>query len=144
MRILGIDWGERRVGFAISDPAEIIAVSLCTCEVENERSAVGEVIRLCAENDIELIVVGLPINMNGTKGPIAQKAEAFADRVRKALGLPVELQDERLSTAQVEKTLLNANVSRAKRKQVRDKLAAQVILQSFLDSRSELEFQAER
>ena len=137
MRILGIDWGERRVGVAISDPAEILAVPLCTCEVQSERSAVNEVVRLCKENDVEMIVVGLPINMDGTKGPIAAKAEAFAERLKKSANLPVELWDERLSTAQAERALIAADVSSAKRKQVRDKIAAQVILQAFLDSRAE-------
>jgi putative Holliday junction resolvase len=89
---------------------------------------------LAEERSVTGLVVGLPLNLDGSEGPRALKSRAFAERARAALSLPVELWDERLSTAEVQRVLLAADVSRAKRKQVVDKLAAQVILQSFLEA----------
>ncbi len=132
--ILGIDWGTRRIGIAVSDPSGTMALVLTCVEVRNEQDALQEIVKLCKEAEAGKIVVGLPLNMDGSKGEVALKVECFVDQLIAKTGLPVETWDERLSTAQVERLLLTADVSRQKRKQLRDKLAAQVILQSYLDS----------
>jgi len=136
MRILGIDHGERRIGLAVSDPDGIVATALRTVAVKSPADALLAVKTACRETEAVLIVVGLPVNMNGTKGPMAEKVQAFAKSASEATGLPVEVSDERLSTALIERSLLEADMSRAKRKGVRDKLAAQIILQGYLDLRN--------
>jgi putative Holliday junction resolvase len=134
-RILGIDYGTRRIGMAVSDEAGMLATPLCTAEVRSAPEAVAAVCRVAKEKAAVRIVVGLPLNMDGTKGPMAQEAEAFAQRLAERSGLPVDLSDERLSSGLVERTLLEADLSRGRRKEVRDKLAAQVILQGYLDAK---------
>ncbi len=133
-RILGIDYGTRRLGFALSDPDKIIATPLCVVQVHSTKEAARQVKQLCEEQDIERIVIGMPFNMNGTSGPAAKAVTAFAELLREQTGIPVETWDERLSTSMVERALLESDISRSKRKKVRDKLAAQVILQSYLDA----------
>ena len=137
MRILGVDYGEKRIGFAVSDPAGMLAMPLAVCEVASDAEAVAAVQSHCTSTDAELVVVGLPLNMDGTRGPMALKTQAFAAELGKALAVPVATSDERLTTALVERTLLEADLSRAKRKRVRDKLAAQAILQNYLDARAQ-------
>jgi len=135
-RMLGVDYGRRRMGFAVSDPSATFATPLKVVAVKSRRQAVSEVAKLCRETGSGGVLVGLPLNMDGSKGAMALEAEAFADALRSATRLPVEMWDERLSTELVEHVLLEADVSRKKRKKVRDKMAAQVVLQSYLDSRS--------
>jgi putative Holliday junction resolvase len=139
-RILGVDHGERRLGLAISDVMGILATPLRTVEVSSDADSVKAVCEACAETEAVGIVVGLPLNMDGTVGPIAKRVRAFCDMLRKAIDLDVEEWDERLSSAMVERVLLDADMSRRKRKKVRDKLAAQVILSGYLDSKAEPEF----
>lgn len=134
-RIMGLDYGERRIGIALGDPEAILAVPLRVLDVKSEKAAIRDLVGICDEYDIGNVVVGLPINMNASVGPMAERAQRFADELAKASGLPVEMWDERLSTSLVERTLLDADMSRAKRKKVRDKLAAQVILQGYLDAK---------
>ena len=133
-RRMGIDYGEKRMGVAVCDPAEMFATPLCVVPVRGDAHAAREVKRLADETGAESIVIGLPLNMNGSKGPQALKVEAFAGRVRELTGLPVDLWDERLSSSMAERTLIEANVRREKRKTIVDMLAAQGILQSFMDS----------
>ncbi len=134
-RILGIDYGERRLGFAVSDEAGIIAMPLCVAEVVGVRQAVGEVARLVKEKQAGAAVVGLPLNMNGTRGPAAEAVEHFVALLRAATPVPVTTWDERLSTRAAERILVDADVRRARRKTVIDQLAAQIMLQSYLDRR---------
>ena len=133
MRILGVDYGERRVGVAISDPLGSIALGGETIEVTSLKDAVAKVCATCQEKEVATVVVGLPLNMDGTRGPMVERVERFVVELTEASGLPVVTYDERLSSAMVERTLLDADMSRSKRKGVRDKLAAQVILQGYLD-----------
>ena len=133
--ILGIDYGEKRLGVASSDPLCVISMPLCTIEVQSVKQAIGELCEICRENDIRKIVIGLPLNMDGTRGPMAAKVKAFAGKLGKAANKPIETWDERLSTSQAERALVGADMSRRKRKLVRDKIAAQIILQSYLDAR---------
>ncbi len=135
-RILGIDYGSRRIGIARSDGTGTIALPLKTLAVVSEEDAERQVVSLCAECEADAMVLGLPLNMNGTHGPQAQRVEAFAERLRAATGRPVHLMDERLSSSLVERTLIEADVSRGKRKGVIDKLAAQSILQGYLDAQA--------
>jgi len=134
MRILALDYGERRLGFAVSDSESTIAFPLRVVDVKSRDHAREEVRRLCIETEAERLLVGLPLNMDGTKGPMAQKVEAFIESVREFLDIPVETWDERLSTNIAERVLLEGDLSRRKRKKLRDKLAAQVILQGYLDA----------
>ena len=136
MRILGIDYGEKRVGLAISDPSGSMALTLRTLEVSDENDAVRQIADACKEIEAEKVIVGLPLNMNGTRGPMAEKVTAFVGRLSGRVLIPVETIDERLSTSAVERALVAADVSRAKRKNLRDKLAAQIILQGYLDMAS--------
>ncbi|MEI7437231.1 MAG: Holliday junction resolvase RuvX [bacterium] len=133
-RILAVDLGEKRVGFALSDPTGFLASSLETAHVSNSGETLAAVKRLCSAHQPERIVIGLPLNMDGTNGIAAQKVTAFAARLREKVGLPVDLWDERLTTRLVQRVLIEANLSRSRRKEVVDQLAAQVILQSYLDA----------
>jgi len=135
MKILGLDIGEKRIGIAISDALGIIAQGLETFYRENPPGIIEKLRKIVKEEGVSAIVVGLPLNMDGTEGPKAKEAINFADELKKEIGLPVKLWDERLSTVEVEKLMISAGASRAKRKKKIDKLAAQVILQGYLDSR---------
>lgn len=135
-RMAGLDVGDRTIGVALSDPSGVIARGL---EVIRRGSLAEDLARLqaiLAAHDVERVVVGLPRNMNGTYGPRAEMARRFAARLEAALGLSVVLWDERLTTVQAERTLLEADLSRRKRRQVIDRVAAQIILQNYLDARA--------
>ncbi|MEW6536107.1 MAG: Holliday junction resolvase RuvX [Candidatus Auribacterota bacterium] len=133
-RYLGIDYGEKRIGIAMSDELGIIAKALKF--IPQSESAIAEIIALADVNRVSAIVVGVPKNMNGTLGPAAEAAIAFADQLKKAAASDVYLWDERLTTCQANRTLLEANVSRKKRKQAVDSMAAQLLLQNYLDRRN--------
>jgi putative Holliday junction resolvase len=139
-RILGVDYGTKRVGIAISDPLAMLATPLSIESVHSVEEAITAVCRIARERDVVKIVVGIPINMNGSSGPMALEAGEFVKLLRSASGLPVDVTDERLSTSLVERMLLQADVSRERRKEVRDKLAAQVILQGYLDAQAESDY----
>ncbi len=136
-RTLGVDYGTRRVGFAVSDPLAIVATPLFTKDVLSEAQAIRAVIDVAAEKEAKRVVIGIPLNMDGTKGPMALQVEEFVKRLKDQSGLDVVVWDERLSTGLVERMLVSADVSRTRRKEVRDKLAAQVILQGYLDAHGE-------
>jgi putative Holliday junction resolvase len=131
-RILGIDPGERRIGVALSDPTGTIASPHSV--IDRRTDDVGARVReLCAEYDVDRIVVGLPTSLSGFEGPAAEAARSVGLIVAEASGLPVEFHDERFTTVTAEAALLEGGVRRAKRREVRDKVAAAVILQSYLD-----------
>ena len=135
-RVMGVDYGMRRVGIAISDSMGVVATPSCKLDVETMADAVTQTVALIAEKDVAQIVVGLPLHMNGTHGELAEAAEKFAGKVREASGLPVTMWDERLSSKEAERVLLQADTSRNKRKKVIDKMAAQIMLQSYLDAQA--------
>jgi len=135
VRYLGIDPGKRRVGLAISDPGETFSSPLAVLGRRSTEQVVSEIAGVCRREGVEAIVVGLPLNMDGTKGAAAKEAERLAAQVAEAAGLPVQLWDERLSSVSAERSLLEADMSRQKRRRTIDKVAAQIILQSFLDAR---------
>jgi len=131
-RILGLDPGERRVGVALSDPTGTIASPHSV--IDRRSVELTEAVRsLCEEHDVEQIVVGLPTGLSGVEGPSAKAARTVGTSVADATGLPVEYQDERFTTVTAEAALLEGGVRREKRRDVRDKVAAAVILQTYLD-----------
>ncbi len=137
MRILGLDVGTKTVGVAISDEMGWTAQGLETIKINEERGHFGfdRISELVKQYNVDKIVVGLPKNMNGTIGPRGEACQQFAANLRELLQLDVVMWDERLSTMAAERLLISADVSRKKRKQVIDKMAAVVILQGFLDSK---------
>ena len=135
-RILGLDYGERRVGVAISDPLGMLSTPVETLQVTGMNNAVEQVAGVVAEREVAKLLVGLPLNMDGTKGELAEKAEAFAEKLQTKTGLEVVMWDERLTSKEAERVLLEADVSRGKRKKVIDKMAAQILLQSYLDAQA--------
>jgi putative Holliday junction resolvase len=135
-RVLGVDFGERRLGLAVSDMRDGLALPLRVVVVSDEEAAHAAVAAAVRDTGAVAVVVGLPLTLDGRRGPMAQRAEAFAERLRRGLGIPVDTWDERLTTRLVERTLLDADLSRARRRDVRDKLAAQIMLQGYLDARA--------
>ncbi|WP_341281815.1 Holliday junction resolvase RuvX [Paenibacillus sp. FSL H8-0537] len=135
MRTMGLDYGDRNIGVAVSDPFGWTAQGL---EVVKKRRDNGELDRLAEiaqQYEVSEIVLGLPKNMNNTIGPRGEISIEFAEQLRQKLHLPVHLWDERLTTVAAERTLIEADVSRKKRKLVVDKMAATLILQNYLDSK---------
>ena len=133
LRILGIDMGEKRIGLAVSDPLGITAQGLKTIKVNGSEEARKKLIEVINEKKAEKLIFGLPKNMNGTLGPQAEKVQEFAKKIENITKLPIEYEDERLSTVSAEQVLLMADQSRAKRKKAIDRLSAVIILQSYLD-----------
>ncbi|EOT44924.1 Holliday junction resolvase RuvX [Enterococcus columbae] len=136
MRIMGLDVGSKTVGVAVSDLMGWTAQGVEIIRIDEEAGEFGleRVAELVKEYEVEKFVVGLPKNMNNTIGPRALASQAYGEMLIARFGLPVEFQDERLTTVQAERMLVQeANTSRAKRKKVIDKLAAVMILQNYLD-----------
>lgn len=136
MKLLGLDYGDRRIGVAVSDAFGWTAQGIEVVQRREDDSHLQRIAELAKLHEAEEVVVGLPKNMNGTIGPRGELCIEFAASLRELLGLPVHLWDERLTTVSAERTLLEADVSRKKRKQVVDKIAAGLILQNYLDSKS--------
>ena len=133
MRVLSLDVGQRRIGVALSDALGLTAQPLTVLERRGTTADLDALAALVAQHQVETIVVGLPLTMRGERGPQAQRAASFADTLRRKVSVPVELADERLTTVQGERALLETDTSRRKRKQVIDQIAAQLILQQYLD-----------
>ncbi|OJT27411.1 Holliday junction DNA helicase RuvA [Archangium sp. Cb G35] len=136
MRTLGLDYGTKTIGVAASDALGLTAQTVTTIRRTSLKADLAALKELVQEYEVERFVVGLPLNMDGTEGPRAEATRKFVDALTQALGLPVELWDERLSTVAAQRTLLEADLSRAKRREVIDQMAAQFILQGWLDARS--------
>ena len=132
-RLLGLDLGEKTIGLALSDTSLTIATPLHTMRRGKFTADAQILLALGTEHNIGGFVIGLPLNMNGSDGPSAQSARAFARNLAAKTDLPIVLIDERLSTAAVTRTLLDADASRRRRAQVVDKMAAAYILQGALD-----------
>ena len=139
MRILGLDYGSKTVGVAVSDPLGLTAQKVETIwrKQENKlRRTLARIEELIAEYEVEKIVLGFPKNMNNTVGERAEKALEFGEMLKKRTGLEVIMWDERLTTVEADRTLIEAGVRRENRKQYRDGIAAVFILQGYLDSLS--------
>ncbi|MGT2650207.1 Holliday junction resolvase RuvX [Streptococcus troglodytae] len=136
MRIMGLDVGSKTVGVAVSDPLGFTAQGLEIIPINEAKGEFGfnRLADLVKDYKVEKFVVGLPKNMNNTSGPRVEASQAYGEKIKEFFNLPVEYQDERLTTVQAERMLVEqADVSRGKRKKVIDKLAAQLILQNYLD-----------
>jgi putative Holliday junction resolvase len=136
MRILAIDYGTRRLGLAVSDPLGITAQPLATLERSSTREDIGRLRTIVEERGVKRAVIGLPRNLDGSPGALWEESERFRSRVADELGIPVEGWDERLSTVEAERMLIGADVSRRKRRGVIDKIAATLILQSYLQAQA--------
>jgi len=135
MRILGLDVGDKTIGVAVSDELGITANPVCVIQRSASiKKDISEVRRLAQDYTVEKIVVGMPLMLDGSVGVQAQKVQAFVEELRKRTTIPVEVWDERLTTSQVERVLIEMDQSRAKRKKQLDKLAAAIILQAYMDS----------
>lgn len=136
MRVMGLDVGSKTVGVAISDPLGFTAQGLEIIKIDEETEEFGfeRLSELVKEYHVDKFVIGLPKNMNNTSGPRVEASQAYGEKIKELFQLPVDYQDERLTTIQAERMLVEqADVSRGKRKKVIDKLAAQLILQNYLD-----------
>ena len=133
MRIMSLDVGSRTIGIACSDALLMTAQGIETIRRTSLEKDFNRLQELIAEYEVHELVVGMPKNMNGTKGERAEKTEEFVEEMKEVIDLPVTYWDERLSTVMAERQLIAADVSRKKRKSVIDKMAAVVILQGYLD-----------
>ncbi|MES0808472.1 Holliday junction resolvase RuvX [Roseibium sp. SCPC15] len=132
-RLIGLDLGTKTIGLALSDLGRGIASPMETIRRKKFTIDAEKLLDICAQQEVGGIVLGLPLNMDGSEGPRAQATRAFARNLSQKTDLPITYWDERLSTAAVTRTLLEADSSRAKRADVVDKMAAAYILQGFLD-----------
>ncbi|MCU0787839.1 MAG: Holliday junction resolvase RuvX [Verrucomicrobia bacterium] len=133
MRILALDHGSVRIGVALSDELKMIASPLEYIPAHPFDGFLTRLQDLIREKEVELILIGMPRNMDGTYGPAAQKVKEFIEQLRAATPVPLRAWDERLTSAQANRMLIQGNVSRKDRKQVVDKMAAALLLQSYLD-----------
>lgn len=133
MRIMSLDVGSRTIGIACSDALLMTAQGIETIRRTSLEKDFNRLQELIAEYEVHELVVGMPKNMNGTKGERAEKTEEFVEKMKEVIDLPVSYWDERLSTVMAERQLIAADVSRKKRKSVIDKMSAVVILQGYLD-----------
>ncbi|MDA0322631.1 MAG: Holliday junction resolvase RuvX [Verrucomicrobia bacterium] len=133
-RTLGIDYGRVRVGFAVSDELGIISTPLDVATVTGMTQAVAATTDRLRQTDATEVVVGQPLNMDGSESELSREVELFIDKLKQETDVPIHQWDERMTSMQAERVLIEGNVSREKRKKVKDKLAAQLILQSYLDS----------
>ncbi len=134
MRLIGLDLGDATIGVAVSDLLGFTAQGITTIHRTAFKQDMAELKKIVDQYGGEAFVLGLPLNLNGTRGPAVDKVESFADMLKKEFGLPVYFQDERLTTVAAHKMLLDNDTSRKKRRQVVDKLAAVLILQTYLDT----------
>lgn len=134
MRILALDHGTKRIGVAVSDELKMIAQPLEFIPAEPFADFLKRLKEILRDKEVEIIIVGIPRNMDGSFGEAALKVEAFVGALRNAVAVPIQTRDERLTSAQANRVLLQGNVRRDKRKQNVDKMAAAILLQSYLDS----------
>ena len=133
MRILGIDYGDTRIGTSVCDEMETMALPLKTVKSESMRKNIDAMAKLAREESAGLIVVGLPLNMDGSEGERASKTRSFGKVLSKVTGLEVEYVDERLTSVEAEEIMDTVGVKKGKRKGIIDTIAAQIILQTYLD-----------
>lgn len=137
MRILGLDFGSKTVGVAVSDPTGMIATGLEIIRREKEtklRRTYARIEEICQEYQVEKIVLGLPLNMNGTEGDRVIKTKAFAEDLTRRTGLEIIYVDERLTTVEADELMMELGIRREDRKSHVDRIAAAFILQTYLDS----------
>lgn len=133
MRILGLDVGSKTIGVAVSDPLGFTAQGLTTIRRTNKNNDIEEIKKFCDDYDVKTIVIGLPKNMNGTIGPSGEIIMSFGKLIEEELKVEIKFWDERLTTVAAHKAMLEADLSRSKRKKIVDKVASTYILQGYLD-----------
>lgn len=133
-RYLGLDVGEKTIGVSVSDPLGFTAQGVTTILRKSKKEDYEALKKIIDEYDIKNVVVGMPVNMNGTIGPSGERAKKFAEKLKNKYDVKIIYQDERMTTMSAEKVLIEGNVRREDRKAYIDKIAAVFILQSFLDS----------
>ncbi len=132
-RVLGLDYGEKRIGLALSDLLGITAQPLCLLQRETDPGVIEEIGKLIEPNEVALVVVGLPVNLSGEDSPQTKRTRRFISKLRKNLSVKIIPWDERLSTSEADRALRDMEVKPSKRKNLRDIIAAQLILQGYLD-----------
>ena len=135
-RALGIDLGEARIGIAVSDELGMLAHALETIVVKDTRDPIARIVQLATEKDVSHVIIGLPKNMDGTMGPAAEKTRAFAEKLKEQLTCGVRLWDERLTTVAAQRYLHDAGKNVKQSRAVIDQVAAQIILQGWLDAQA--------
>ncbi|MDU2582213.1 MAG: Holliday junction resolvase RuvX [Anaerococcus hydrogenalis] len=135
-RIMGLDLGDKTIGVALSDPFFITAQAYLTIKRKKTSLDIEKLLEIVEEKDVNLIVIGLPKNMNNTLGPQAMKVISFVDLLKKEIDIDIKYQDERMTTIQSDKVLTDMSVRRENKKKYIDKIAASFILQTYLDGRS--------
>jgi putative holliday junction resolvase len=135
-RVLALDFGKRRIGVALSDPLQMTAQGLETLERTNIRADLAQLSRLASDHNVSLIIMGNPLHMNGQEGRQTELVREFGARLQAFTGIPVEFWDERLTTVQAQRVLRQSGVSIQKRAKAVDRLAAVILLESYLDSRN--------
>lgn len=135
-RVLAIDYGSVRIGLAVSDALGLTAQGLPTLERTNKRSDLGRIGELAADYSVAEVIVGNPLGHQGQETEISRRAAHFADELRARLSLPVTLWDERLTSVEADRALAESGASRSVRRRSRDRMAAQILLQSYLDRRA--------
>jgi putative Holliday junction resolvase len=133
MRVLGLDVGDKTIGVAVSDPLGFTAQGVTTIRRKNLKYDIEEIVKYCNEYQCKTIVVGLPKNMNNTIGPSGEKVLSLCEEIRKSFDGKIEMWDERLTTVAAHRAMLEADLSREKRKKIVDKIAAIYILQGYMD-----------
>jgi len=136
MRVLGIDWGKVRLGLALSDPGGLIASPRAPIKRKSDEQDIREIMRIVSAEGVDEIIVGNPLDMKGERGKAANAVAEFARKLEGAFGRSVRLVDERFSTHAAERSLLEADMSRERRKELRDSVAAAWVLQGYLDARN--------
>lgn len=134
-RVLGIDYGTVRIGLALSDPLGMLASPHSVLEARPPRQVLERVVSLCSELDVKAVVLGWPLNMDGTPGRLTESIATFKEQLESRVSIPVITWDERLTTVTAEQGLVAAGVKRKRKKQLVDQVAAQILLQHYLDSR---------
>ncbi|MCR4943210.1 MAG: Holliday junction resolvase RuvX [Clostridium sp.] len=138
MRILGLDVGQKTIGVAISDPLGFTAQGITTIRREKKSKDIEEIKKICDEYKVETIVIGLPKNMNNSIGFAGEKIMEFSEMIKEEIDIKIEFWDERLTTVAAHRAMLEADLSRGKRKKIVDKIAATYILQGYLDRLSNM------
>ena len=139
IRILAVDYGRRRVGLAVSDELGLAARGLPTVRAESRRSAIDSVAQVAADVGAGQLLVGLPLNMDGSRGPMAEAAESFAAALNRTTGLPVRLWDERLTTVAARRTLRETGLRERNKEGTLDRMAAVLLLNNYLHAQDSAE-----
>ncbi len=135
MRILAIDYGEKRIGLALSDPLGFTAQGLETILKISKENFLEKIATLCKDRGVTEVIIGLPVNMNGTMGPKAKEIQDLLPELEAKLAVPIKTWDERLTSREAGRLMIEEGLSRDKQKQNSDRLAATILLQSYLESR---------